>query len=198
MSLKTTYKIYKTGSLSGTMIHDVINSSSEKFTYIKVTQKKSEQVFYLDRNLNLVDASQADIFSLAEAHKISSEKMKLPKNYTVSIYSSTKKLNDHTRKVAEEEPNPRTSQRKATTLKKKPAPFLSRKPSPSSSQHVDRSSPPQIFIGMAVSHKQFGDGEIVKIDKRKTSTYIRVAFPNREKSFGYPHCFENGFLEKKA
>ena len=52
---------------------------------------------------------------------------------------------------------------------------------------------PEIFIGMSVTHKIFGEGKIAKIDGR----YISVAFSIEEKPFVVPDSFEQGFLKAK-
>ena len=60
MGKKNTYKVYRTGSLSGTVIFNIGKAPSKEFTYIKAKRKKGERVYYLDRKYNLVDASRAD------------------------------------------------------------------------------------------------------------------------------------------
>lgn len=106
MRSKSRYYVYRTGSLSGTTIRDIAKNPAKKFTYIKVKQKKGDQVFYLDRERNLVDASRADAFSLTEAHKISLEMKNLLKDYEFSAFSTTEPLNDRTQKIAEKNSKP--------------------------------------------------------------------------------------------
>ena len=197
MSLKNTYKVYITGSLSGTTIHDITKNSAKKFTYIKVKQKKGEQVFYLDRERNLVDASRADTFSLTEAHKISVEIIKSLKDYEVSTYTTTQRLNNRARKNAKEK-----------SIASKDKVNLPRKnggqPSELLLKHDTIKDPIFIFpapfpppqLGTTVLHRKYGEGKIVEFnDKNKCLT---VAFAKGKKPFLYPHCFENGFLEKKT
>ena len=198
MGKKNTYKVYRTGSLSGTVIFNIGKAPSKEFTYIKAKRKKGERVYYLDRKYNLVDASRADTFSLDEAHEISMKMRNLRKNYEFTIFSTSEPLNDRAQKIAEEKPKPVTSKEKAESQKKKPKPSPSNKPSQDPAKHDDGSAspPPKIFIGMIVSHKQFGVGTIIEIDE--TNTHIRVAFPCGEIQFGYPHGFQNGYLEVKV
>ena len=54
---------------------------------------------------------------------------------------------------------------------------------------------PNIYEGMAVSHKIYGDGKIVKTDDM--GKYIKVAFSDFEKQFAYPDCFAQGYLRAK-
>lgn len=54
---------------------------------------------------------------------------------------------------------------------------------------------PNIYVGMAVIHKLFGEGEIVKIDDNMG--HIKIAFSNCEKEFLFPSCFEREFLKAK-
>lgn len=49
-----------------------------------------------------------------------------------------------------------------------------------------------IGIGTLVSHKSFGEGKIVWMDKRQK--YIHVKFNDGEKNFSYPNAFTKGFL----
>jgi hypothetical protein len=46
--------------------------------------------------------------------------------------------------------------------------------------------------GLEVTHKKFGTGEIVKIDKKENLIFIR--FSNEEKKFKYPDAFLMGYL----
>ncbi len=52
---------------------------------------------------------------------------------------------------------------------------------------------PQIYVGMAVSHAIYGDGNITQIADK----HLTVSFPIGEKQFGMPHCFAQGFLKAK-
>ena len=47
--------------------------------------------------------------------------------------------------------------------------------------------------GVAVIHKKFGDGSVMKIAGDK----IYIAFGKAEKVFLFPSSFENGFLRVK-
>ena len=60
-------------------------------------------------------------------------------------------------------------------------------PSTISKPSVDVSS---IKIGLAVTHKAFGEGKVVKLDGDR----ITVAFGKAEKMFLFPQAFEQGFL----
>jgi len=51
----------------------------------------------------------------------------------------------------------------------------------------------QIYEGLKVNHKKFGNGTVVSTDKSKK--YIKVTFTIGEKTFVCPSCFELGFLE---
>ena len=53
----------------------------------------------------------------------------------------------------------------------------------------------QVGIGADVSHKKFGDGVVMWIDKGKK--YLRVKFSVGEKQFIFPDAFVMGFLELK-
>ncbi len=53
----------------------------------------------------------------------------------------------------------------------------------------------QVKVGVAVTHKKFGDGVITWIDGAQK--YLRVKFPVGEKSFVFPNAFLAGFLEIK-
>lgn len=53
----------------------------------------------------------------------------------------------------------------------------------------------EIYVGMAVAHKNYGDGKIFKIGDDRG--YIKVAFSNSEKEFLFQGCFERGFLKAK-
>ena len=50
-------------------------------------------------------------------------------------------------------------------------------------------------VGSIVIHPKFGEGKVVKIDKR--SAYIHVAFSVGEKTFGLYNAFKMGFLKLK-
>lgn len=71
--------------------------------------------------------------------------------------------------------------------KPSPAPIAASDPLP------DSLPVPEVFVGMAVTHKTFGEGKIVKVD----GSYISVAFSVGEKPFVLPQCFEKGFLKVK-
>ena len=50
-----------------------------------------------------------------------------------------------------------------------------------------------VTVGSVVIHPKFGEGKVVKIDKR--SKYIHVAFSVGEKTFGLYNAFKMGFLK---
>lgn len=52
-----------------------------------------------------------------------------------------------------------------------------------------------VTIDSIVIHPKFGEGKVVKIDKR--SKYIHVAFSVGEKTFGLYNAFKMGFLKLK-
>ena len=52
-----------------------------------------------------------------------------------------------------------------------------------------------VTVGSLVIHPKFGEGKVVKIDKR--SKYIHVAFSVGEKTFGLYNAFKMGFLKLK-
>ena len=49
-----------------------------------------------------------------------------------------------------------------------------------------------VTVGSVVIHPKFGEGKVVKIDKR--SKYIHVVFSVGEKTFGFYNAFKMGFL----
>ncbi len=51
----------------------------------------------------------------------------------------------------------------------------------------------KIVVGAKVTHKKFGEGEIVNIDKK--DKYLTVRFSIGEKKFVNPDAFTKGFLE---
>ncbi len=53
----------------------------------------------------------------------------------------------------------------------------------------------KIVVGAKVSHKKFGDGEIIKLDKN--SKYLTVKFAEGEKKFVFPDGFTKGYLSLK-
>lgn len=195
MGLKNTYKVYKTGSLSGVTIHDVAKNTSKKFTYIKA--KRGEQVLYLDRNHNLVEAADADTFSLKEAHKISLNIRQSLKGYKISVFSTTKRISHRSRKSTKKESNLITSQKEVDNPEKKPALTKSKKkivPQPTS-RPVRRSSSSTslYFIGMKVLHKTYGEGKVIQFNNE--NCLITVRFSDGEKKFRCPSCFQDGYLE---
>ena len=70
--------------------------------------KKGKQVFYLDREHNLVDASRADTFSPKEAHRIIPEIEKSLKDYEISFLATSKKIRRQAQKVAGKNPRVET------------------------------------------------------------------------------------------
>lgn len=52
-----------------------------------------------------------------------------------------------------------------------------------------------VTVGSLVIHPKFGEGKVVKIDKR--SKYIHVVFSVGEKTFGLYNAFKMGFLKLK-
>ena len=52
-----------------------------------------------------------------------------------------------------------------------------------------------VTVGTKVIHAKFGEGTVVKIDKR--SAYVHVAFSVGEKTFGLYNAFKMGFLKVK-
>ena len=50
-----------------------------------------------------------------------------------------------------------------------------------------------VTVGTKVIHAKFGEGTVVKIDKR--SAYVHVAFSVGEKTFGLYNAFKMGFLK---
>ncbi len=53
----------------------------------------------------------------------------------------------------------------------------------------------KIVVGAKVSHKKFGEGEIIKLDKN--SKYLTVKFAEGEKKFIFPDGFTKGYLTFK-
>ena len=52
-----------------------------------------------------------------------------------------------------------------------------------------------VTVGTKVIHAKFGEGTVVKIDKR--SAYVHVVFSVGEKTFGLYNAFKLGFLKVK-
>ena len=52
-----------------------------------------------------------------------------------------------------------------------------------------------LAVGSKVKHKNFGDGEVIKLDKN--AKFIHVKFTIGEKKFVFPDAFLMGFLEMK-
>lgn len=203
MGFKYKYHVYKTGSTSGMILHDIENGKHKKikkqhgFLYIKM--KKGKQVFYLDREHNLVDASRADTFSPKEAHRIIPEIEKSLKDYEISFLATSKKIRRQAQKVAGKNPRVETPKEEEKFPKK-----IQDQDSELLLEPVRIWDPIWIFqdpplpplLGTAVSHKKYGEGTIVKFDHE--NNHLTVAFAEGEKIFLFPDCFENGFLVAKV
>lgn len=168
--------VYRTGSASGYVgIEASDKFVPKKFNYIKVVKDGAE--LYLDRKGELVSYAWAANFNYDIAHKIVM-KMRADstyKNCEITRYETNSRLNANTK-----------------LCKNMPSKLLN-KDNTSQPTIKDLNLIPEVYVGMKVLHKLFGEGEIVKIDDNMG--HIKIAFSEFEKEFSFPSCFECGFLK---
>lgn len=188
MKYKYQYEVYRTGSSSGYVgIEAPDKYTRKKFNYVKII--KDGDTYYLDKNGELVKKAFATNFAYYTAHNIVMlmQSDSTYKNCNITRYETNFGLNARTtlcRKI----PDKFLKKNTATICH---CPEVVTDESPKHKQIPT----PNVCVGMAVVHKTFGDGKIVKIEDNMR--YIKIAFSNCEKEFLFPSCFEREFLKAK-
>ena len=179
--------VYRTGSAGGYVdIEAPDKYTQKKFNYIKII--KDGDTYYLDKKGEVVKKAFATNFGYNTAHKIIMI-MKANSTYNdcdITRYGTNSRLNTYTalcKKVPEK------------FLKKNTAAICHCTEIVTNKPHKNTQIPvPNVYVGMSVVHKTFGDGEIAKIGDRGI---ITVAFSDGEKELSLSCCFKKELLDVK-